>query len=74
MSEEFFAVMDADLQHDERILPNLLEAVASGSCDLAVGSRATEGALATGRVRAAVHELLGHNGSKILLRVSSRIQ
>ncbi len=39
---EFFAVMDADLQHDERILPNLLEAVASGSCDLAVGSRATE--------------------------------
>lgn len=39
---EFFAVMDADLQHDERILPNLLEAVAGGSCDLAVGSRATD--------------------------------
>ena len=34
---DYFAVMDADLQHDERILPQLLDAVASGSCDLAGG-------------------------------------
>ena len=33
------AVIDADLQHDETLLPELVKAVASGQCDLAVGSR-----------------------------------
>ena len=37
------AVIDADLQHDERVLPQLVAAVDSGSCDLAVGSRYTLG-------------------------------
>jgi dolichol-phosphate mannosyltransferase len=33
------AVIDADGQHDEMILPNLFEAVASGIADIAVGTR-----------------------------------
>jgi dolichol-phosphate mannosyltransferase len=33
------AVIDADLQHDEQILPALIAAVASGSADVAIGSR-----------------------------------
>ncbi len=37
------AVIDADMQHDERILPQLYEAVRSGEADLAVGSRYIEG-------------------------------
>lgn len=37
------AVIDADLQHDETILPRLLEAVEEGGCDLAVGSRYAPG-------------------------------
>jgi dolichol-phosphate mannosyltransferase len=37
------AVIDADLQHDERILPDLHRAVASGEADMAVGTRYAEG-------------------------------
>lgn len=36
-------VMDADLQHDEAVLPQLFEAVASEGYDMAVGTRYTEG-------------------------------
>jgi dolichol-phosphate mannosyltransferase len=36
------AVMDADLQHDERILPQMLEKIRAGA-DLVVGSRHVEG-------------------------------
>ena len=39
----YIAVMDADLQHDEAKLPQLLELVRSGSCDVAVGSRYARG-------------------------------
>jgi dolichol-phosphate mannosyltransferase len=38
-SSPYLAVMDADLQHDERILPDLLAAVRDEGIDLAVGSR-----------------------------------
>jgi dolichol-phosphate mannosyltransferase len=38
-SAPFVAVMDADLQHDEALLPRMLEAVVSGAADIAVGSR-----------------------------------
>lgn len=38
------AVMDADHQHDPNLLPAMLEAVASGQCDVAVASRFAEGA------------------------------
>ena len=37
------AVIDADLQHDESILPDLHRAVASGSAQLAVGTRYASG-------------------------------
>lgn len=38
------AVMDADHQHDPKLLPAMLAAVASGECDVAVASRFAEGA------------------------------
>jgi dolichol-phosphate mannosyltransferase len=37
------AVIDADLQHDERILPDLYRAIASGDHELAIGTRYCEG-------------------------------
>src|SRR5690606_11924235 len=38
------AVMDADLQHDPALLPQMLAAIRAGDCDLAVASRFMEGA------------------------------
>src|SRR5215469_4014151 len=38
-SAPFVAVMDADLQHDESILPRMLAALTSDEADLVVGSR-----------------------------------
>jgi dolichol-phosphate mannosyltransferase len=35
----FLAVIDADMQHDETLLPRMLEILKSGSIDLVVGSR-----------------------------------
>jgi dolichol-phosphate mannosyltransferase len=40
---DHLAVMDADLQHDESILPRMLETVRGGDVDVCVGSRSTEG-------------------------------
>lgn len=37
------AIMDADLQHDERLLPSMLRALATGDTDLVVGSRYVDG-------------------------------
>ena len=39
----YMAVMDADLQHDERLLPRMLQVLEGGSVDLVVGSRYTSG-------------------------------
>ena len=39
----FVAVMDGDLQHDIKILSQMIEAVSEGTVDLAIGSRYTEG-------------------------------
>jgi dolichol-phosphate mannosyltransferase len=39
----YCAVMDADLQHDETVLPRMLEALRTGSYDLAIGSRYSAG-------------------------------
>jgi dolichol-phosphate mannosyltransferase len=39
----YIAVMDADLQHDETILPCMLETLKRGGFDLVVGSRNVEG-------------------------------
>jgi dolichol-phosphate mannosyltransferase len=43
-SSPFVAVMDADLQHDERLLPAMLASLRSGEFDLVIGSRYLEGA------------------------------
>lgn len=40
---EVLAVIDADLQHDEAILPEMVRRVRDGEADLVVGSRATDG-------------------------------
>jgi dolichol-phosphate mannosyltransferase len=39
----YIAIMDADLQHDERLLPRMLEAIESGTVDLVIGSRYVAG-------------------------------
>jgi len=39
VSSPFIAVMDADLQHDERLLPEMLRRVKDGECDVVVASR-----------------------------------
>ena len=39
----YIAVMDADLQHDETLLPRMLETLRSGDYDIVVGSRHVEG-------------------------------
>jgi dolichol-phosphate mannosyltransferase len=42
-SATFMAVMDADLQHDESILPEMLHRMRTGQYDLVIGSRNIEG-------------------------------
>ena len=42
-SAPFVAIMDADLQHDETLLPKMLEELKSGDADLVVASRKAEG-------------------------------
>jgi len=39
----YIAVMDADLQHDEALLPRMLERLRQGDIDIVVGSRYVEG-------------------------------
>jgi len=42
-SARYVAVIDGDLQHDETLLPRMLEALEAGEADVAVGSRHVEG-------------------------------
>jgi dolichol-phosphate mannosyltransferase len=42
-SAPIVAVMDADLQHDERVLPDMIARLEQGDCDIVVGSRYVEG-------------------------------
>ena len=42
-SARYIAMMDADLQHDESILPLMLEKIRNGTYDVVVGSRNTQG-------------------------------
>ena len=58
-SASLIAVMDGDLQHDETCLPAMLDAVAEGRCDIAVGSRHVEGGDASGLSSAWRHRLSG---------------
>lgn len=56
-SAQIVAVMDGDLQHDESRLIALIDAVASGHCDVAVGSRHVEGGSNAGLANAWRHAL-----------------
>jgi dolichol-phosphate mannosyltransferase len=47
-SAPFVAVMDGDLQHDERLLPRMLEALEADEADIAIASRYVEGGDAGG--------------------------
>jgi dolichol-phosphate mannosyltransferase len=51
----YIAVMDADLQHDERLLPQMLQVLDNGGADLVIGSRYVPGGgvgdWSSGRVR-----------------------
>lgn len=38
-ASRYIAAMDADMQHDERLLPTMLETLKGDACDLVVGSR-----------------------------------
>ncbi len=68
-SAPFLAVMDADLQHDETLVPRLLEAAKRDDIDIVIASRymagGSTGELAAERVRmsrlaAAMSRVLGH--------------
>ena len=41
-SSPFVAIIDADLQHDETLLPRMLELLRKGDADVVIGSRYTE--------------------------------
>lgn len=63
-SAPYLVVMDADLQHDEGLLPEMLDAIRQGDSDIVVASRYLEGGstgdLAPSRVRISrVASLLG---------------
>ncbi|MCA3637196.1 MAG: glycosyltransferase family 2 protein [Methylobacterium sp.] len=68
-SAPFVAVMDADLQHDETLLPKMLAALKAGDLDLAVASRRAEGgAIGEGlsKVRAAGSNLANALAQRLL--------
>ena len=50
-SADFVAVIDGDLQHDERILPQMYGLSAAGAGDLAIGTRVGDGPAAVCRPR-----------------------
>lgn len=45
-SAEYLAVLDGDLQHDETLLPLMLEELRSGDVDIVIGSRYAPGGIA----------------------------
>jgi dolichol-phosphate mannosyltransferase len=64
------AVMDADLQHDEALLPAMLDAVRSGEADIAVGSRFADGAATHGlSAQRRTVSTLANALARLLLRV-----
>lgn len=59
-SSPIVAVMDCDLQHDESLLPRMLDEITGGRADLVIGSRLVEGGSATagfGSLRARISTL-----------------
>jgi dolichol-phosphate mannosyltransferase len=63
-SAPFVAVMDADLQHDEALLPAMLDCLRGGRADLVVASRYVGSGAATG---------LSNNRRRLLSRAGARL-
>ena len=58
-SADYVAVIDGDLQHDETLLPRMLDALQAGRAEIAIGSRHVEGGGATegfSRIRQRISE------------------
>jgi dolichol-phosphate mannosyltransferase len=51
-SSPYVAIIDADLQHDEALLPRMLRVLRKGGADIVIGSRYTERKLSEGFSRA----------------------
>ncbi|AKM06573.1 glycosyltransferase family 2 protein [Pelagerythrobacter marensis] len=64
----FVAVMDADHQHDPAILPEMLAALETGECDVAVASRYVAGASNAGLASAR-----RERGSRLAVRLARRL-
>jgi dolichol-phosphate mannosyltransferase len=65
------AVIDADLQHDERLLRPMLEAIQSGECDLAVGTRyATDGSVGDWAERRQTISQIATTLSRLVVKVN----
>ena len=65
----YIAVMDADLQHDERILPEMLKRVKEGDLDIVVGSRNVEGgSMGTFTSKRVALSMLGRRFSQSICR------
>jgi dolichol-phosphate mannosyltransferase len=65
------AVIDADMQHDERLLRPMLEAIQSGECDLAVGTRyATDGGVGDWAERRQTISQIATTLSRLVVKVN----
>lgn len=68
-STPYVAVVDGDLQHDERLLPAMLERLRAGDTDLVIASRYVEGGAESGgftRTRALGSRMANWLGGRIL--------
>jgi dolichol-phosphate mannosyltransferase len=63
-SAPYVAVIDGDLQHDETILPRMLEALESGGAEVAIGSRNVEGG-AKGEGLSPIRRLVSDGGAAL---------
>ena len=70
-STRYIAVIDADMQHDERLLRPMLEAMQGGECDLAVGTRyTTEGSLGDWAERRQTISQIATRLSRLVVKVN----
>jgi dolichol-phosphate mannosyltransferase len=67
-SAEFVAVIDGDLQHDEKILPQMYKSLADGGADLAIGTRVNAAAAERGLTPA--RQQLSNAGAYFFKRIS----
>src|SRR5215467_8164612 len=70
-STRYVAVIDADMQHDERLLRPMLDAIQGGECDLAVGTRyATEGGVGDWAERRQTISQIATRLSRLVVKVN----